>query len=63
MKRVSEFSGHDMAPGRQIPVPDLPEMRRDLDALDTYRNEVHRRKSALRTRRQAQEKPPIARVE
>lgn len=62
MKRVSDFSGHDMAPGRQIPVPDLAEMRRDLDAVDSYRNEVHRRKNALRARRQALEEPPAAQV-
>lgn len=33
MKRVSEFSGHDMAAGRQLPFPDLDDMRRDLDAI------------------------------
>ena len=63
MKRVSEFSGHDMAAGRQIPSPELAEMQRDLEALDRYRNEVHRRKNDLRARRQALEEPPVARVE
>jgi hypothetical protein len=63
MKRVSEFSGHDMAAGRQLPSPALAEMQRDLEALDRYRNEVHRRKNDLRARRQALEEPPVARVE
>ena len=63
MKRVSELSGHDMAAGRQIPIPDLTEMQRDLEALDAYRSEIHRRKNDLRARRQALEEPPVARVE
>jgi hypothetical protein len=62
MTRVSECSGHDMAPGRQIPVPDLAEMRRDLDTLDDYRNEIHRRKNSLRARREELEEPPVAQV-
>ncbi|WOH48183.1 AAA family ATPase [Bradyrhizobium sp. sBnM-33] len=63
MKRVSELSGHDMAAGRQIPMPDVAEMRRDLNALATYRSEIHRRKNTLANRREALEEPPIARVE
>lgn len=63
MKRVSEISGHDMAAGRQIPVPDLAEMQRDLDAIDAYRTELQRRRNDLRVRRQALEEPPVARVE
>jgi len=62
MKRVSEFSGHDMAAGRQLPMPDLPEMGRDLDEIDAYRNEVQRRRDALRARRRALEEPPLANV-
>ncbi len=62
MKRVSEFSGHDMAAGRQIPVPDLNEMRRDLDEIDAYRTEIQRRRDGLRARRCALEEPPAAQV-
>jgi hypothetical protein len=62
MSRVSEFSGHDMAPGRQIPVPDANEMREDLDELDRYRIQIHGRKNALRERRRAMEAPPLAEV-
>jgi hypothetical protein len=60
MTRVSEFSGHDMAAGRQIPVADLGDMRRDLDQLDDYRVQVHARKRALQERRAALEDPPVA---
>jgi hypothetical protein len=62
MSHVSECSGHDMAAGRQLPVPDIAEMRRDLEQLDQYRQQVHRRKNALRDRRGALEAPPLAEV-
>ena len=62
MKRVSEFSGHDMAAGRQLPSPDLDDMRRDLDGIEAFRTLVHRRKNALRERRAALEQPPVARL-
>jgi hypothetical protein len=62
MKRVSEFSGHDMAAGRQLPVADKATMRADLDSLSTYRSQVHRRKNGLEQRRRALEIPPPAQV-
>lgn len=62
MKRVSEFSGHDMAAGRQLPVADKATMRTDLDALSNYRRQVHGRKNALEQRRRALENPPPAQV-
>jgi hypothetical protein len=62
MTRVSEFSGHDMAAGRQIPIPDLADMRRDLDQLDNYRVQIHGRKRVLQQRRGALEEPPVAAV-
>jgi hypothetical protein len=62
MKRVSEFSGHDMAAGRQLPVADKATMRTDLDALSNYRHQVHGRKNALEQRRRALENPPPAQV-
>src|ERR1700722_11502802 len=51
MKKVSERSGHDMAAGRQIPTPDKAEMRADLEHLDQFRTQIHRRKNDTRTRR------------
>jgi hypothetical protein len=62
MSHVSEFSGHDMAAGRQIPVPDLDDMRRDLEQLHAYRVQIHGRKRALQERRGALEAPPVAEV-
>jgi hypothetical protein len=62
MKRVSEFSGHDMAAGRQLPPPDPNDMRRDVEAIDAFRLLVQGRKNALRQRRGALEQPPIAQL-
>ncbi len=62
MKRVSERSGHDMAAGRQIPVADKAEMRRDLDALSNYRTQINRRKRDLEEARKALEAPPEGKV-
>jgi hypothetical protein len=62
MSRVSEYSGHDMAAGRQIPVPDLQDMRGDLENLDQFRLQIHRRKGETRDRRAALEGPPQGRV-
>ena len=62
MRRVSELSGHDMAAGRQLPMPNGADIRRDLDTLDQYRNAVQRRKRDLQARREALEGPPQAAV-
>jgi hypothetical protein len=62
MTRVSEFSGHDMAAGRQIPVPDLGDIRHDLDHLNNYRVLIHGRKRVLQERRGPLEDPPLAAV-
>jgi hypothetical protein len=62
MSRVSEYSGHDMAARRQIPVPDQDDMRRDLENLDQFRLQIHRRKNGTRDRRAALEGPPPGQV-
>jgi hypothetical protein len=62
MSRVSEYSGHDMAAGRQIPVPDQEDMRRDLENLDKFRVQIHRRKNGTRDRRATLEGPPQGQV-
>ena len=61
MKRVSELA-HDMAAGRNIPVPDSVEIRRDLDVLDNYRAAVQARRRDSQGRREALEHPPAAQV-
>ena len=60
MSKVSECSGHDMAAGRQLPVPDKAEMRSDLEHLDQFRAQIQRRKNAIRERRAELEGPPRA---
>lgn len=62
MSKVSEYSGHDMAAGRQIPVPDKAEMRADLEHLEQFRVTVHRRKTQTSDRRRALEGPPRGQV-
>lgn len=62
MKRVSERSGHDMAPGRAIPVPTPVEMKADLDVIDKFRVEANKRKKEAETRRSVLERPPKAMV-
>jgi hypothetical protein len=61
MKRVSEMV-HDMAPGRNMPAPDTAEMRRDLEALENYRNGFRARKHNTEEERAALEHPPTAEV-
>jgi hypothetical protein len=62
MARVSEFSGHDMAAGRQLPLPDLADMRQDLDQIEAYQKKVRQRRRDLSDRRGAREAPPLAEV-
>jgi AAA domain len=60
MKRVSERSGHDMAAGKNIPVPRPDDMKKDIDELDTYRSAVKARAKLTEKAREAMEKPPEA---
>ena len=60
MKHVSERSGHDMAPGRNVPIPKPDEMKSDLKVIDDYRLAIDRRKKATTDRRADYEKPPKA---
>lgn len=62
MKRVSERSGHDMAVGKNIPVPTPEEMKKDVEKLDTYRATVKKRATQTSTAREALEKPPAAKT-
>jgi hypothetical protein len=62
MKRVSERSGHDMAPGRAIPVPTPTEMKLDLETIEQFRANANKRKKDAEARRGELEKPPKASV-
>jgi len=60
MKRVSQRSGHDMAPGRNLPVPSPDEMKADLRVIDDYRTRIDKRRKATAEKRSASEEPPKA---
>jgi hypothetical protein len=60
MKRVSERSGHDMALGRNVPVPKPDEMKADLKIIDDYRTAINKRQKATAEKRTEYEKPPKA---
>ena len=60
MKRVSERSGHDMAAGRNVPIPKPDEMKTDLKTIDDYRIAIDKRRKATEAQREAFEKAPKA---
>lgn len=62
MKRVSEFSGHDQAAGKQVPTPKPDEMKVDLDGIDNYRQLITKRLEATTAARKKLEEPPTAKV-
>jgi energy-coupling factor transporter ATP-binding protein EcfA2 len=62
MKRVSEFSGHDQAAGKQVPTPKPDEMKADLDMIDNYRQLITKRRGQLETDRKLLEQPPKPKV-
>ena len=62
MKRVSEFSGHDQAAGKQLPTPKPDEMKADLDVIDKYRELITKRRDKTAADRKKLEQPPAAKV-
>ena len=60
MKHVSERSGHDMAAGRNVPVPEPDEMKSDLKTIDEYRTKIDKRRKATSDGRAEYEKAPKA---
>lgn len=62
MKRVSERSGHDMAVGKNIPIPTPTDMKSDLDEIDSYRQMLKKRSLAASQVRMELEKPPVAKT-
>jgi hypothetical protein len=59
MARVSRYSGHDTAVGRQLLVPGAAEMAADLEVLRTYADQLRRRIEQNATRRRSLEDPPV----
>ncbi len=62
MKRVSERSGHDMAAGKNTPIPTPDEMKKDIEELDTYRGDIKSRSKNAEKVRETMEKPPKAMI-
>jgi hypothetical protein len=62
MKRASEWSGHDMAPGRNIPTPTPSDIKADLDIIESYRTALVKRRNELSKKRKSLEGPPEADV-
>ncbi|PVM93642.1 AAA family ATPase [Caulobacter endophyticus] len=62
MKRVSEFSGHDQAVGKQVATPTPDDMKKDLDAINEYRVMIASRAKELEKERKALEAPPAGMI-
>jgi len=60
MKEASEFSGHDMPAGKNIPIPSLDDMERALHLLNEYRASIKKRSNEIQKNREKLEKPPKA---
>jgi len=62
MKKASEYSGHDRTKGRQVSLPKLDEVTRDLHGLRTYVDELRDRMKKLEKNRRGLEQPPVGNV-
>ena len=62
MKKASERSGHDMAVGRNAPMPTPADMKVDLDEIDAFRVATKKRSRETEKKRRLLEQPPSAEV-
>ena len=60
MKRASERSGHDMAAAKNLPVPKIEDLKKEVTALDEYRVGLRKRSKAAEETRKMLEQPPKA---
>jgi energy-coupling factor transporter ATP-binding protein EcfA2 len=60
MKKVSEFSGHDAAKGREGALPTMQNMLEDLAIIKAYEKDLANRCKDLEERRRRLESPPPA---
>ena len=60
MKRISERSGHDMAAGKNIPVPKIEDLKKEVTELSDYRNKLRKRSKVAESTRKKLEWPPKA---
>ncbi len=62
MKKASEFSGHDKAAGKDAATARHVDMKAALDALDTYRVSVTKRRKETQERREKLESAPAGKT-
>ena len=60
VKRASERSGHDMAAAKNLPVPKIEDLKKEVTALDEYRVGLRKRSKAAEETRKMLEQPPKA---
>ena len=60
MKRASERSGHDMAAIKNIPLPKIEDLEKEVGVLDHYRTGLRKRSKAAEKTRKKLEQPPKA---
>jgi len=60
VKKVSEYSGHDWATGREGTPPSKQDMANDLAILKRYQDELNKRSEKLQSHRRDLEQPPKA---
>jgi len=60
MKKLSNFTAHDEAAGKQGQLPTVDELIETLEELDTYRKTVDDRRKDTQKDREKLEKPPTA---
>ena len=62
MKRVSEWSGHDMPTAKDKLLPKIRELREEVKLLEEFRRKVKKRLKKTEQRRKALESPPQAKT-
>lgn len=60
MKTLSNFSGHDEAPGKQGVLPSPENLKQYLDEIENFRQELNERRKGLEKERKKLEQPPQA---
>ena len=62
MTKASEHSGHDTPAAKNLPLPDIDEMKTDIAVLDKYRLQVKLRSKTAEKSRKQLEQPPKATI-
>ena len=62
MKKLSNFSAHDEAAGKQSEPPTIQQLTEAVNELDSYRDAIKKRSKELQEKRKKLEGPPKAEV-